>query len=160
MDSSRAARTRRSPGRRRPCDDVMLYIALELPHRLAHLVAKLVGNAGRVRSPLGVGDVGPTVIRDRQTLAKEGVVVALMQIDKSSGRLVGKPDLISRGFVFAKEHQPFLDQTAQELQKKLAGRLHKGDGRGAQEIATDFLERFFFEETGRRPMILPVVVEV
>lgn len=109
---------------------------------------------------LGVGDVGPIVLRDRQTLAKEGIVVVLMQIDKATGSLIGKPDLISRGFVFAKEQQPFLDQTASQLEKKLAGRLHRGDERGAKEIATDFLERFFFEETGRRPMILPVVVEI
>lgn len=109
---------------------------------------------------LGIGDVGPVVLRDRKTLAKEGIVIAVLQLDKVSKRLIGKPDIISRGFVFAKEQQQFLDRTSLELTKKLQGHSGRGDEREIKGIAIDFLERFFFEETGRRPMILPVVVEV
>lgn len=109
---------------------------------------------------LGVGDVGNVVLRDRQTLAKEGVVVVLMQTDRQTGKLVGKPDIISRGFVFAREQQEFLDRASALLSKHIADKLKVANPTGAKEQAADFLERFFFEETGRRPMVLPVVVEV
>lgn len=109
---------------------------------------------------LGVGDVGQIVLRDRKTLAKEGVVVVIMQIDSQTGKFIVRPDVISRGFVFAKEHQGFLDKAGEELAKKAGERMRKGSAIEAREVAVDFLEKFFFEETGRRPMILPVVVEV
>ncbi len=109
---------------------------------------------------LGVGDVGQVVLRDRKTLAKEGVVVVLLQIDKNQKGLAAKPDVISRGFVFAKEQQGFLDRSSAELAKAVSDRMKKSSSIEAKEIAVDFLEKFFFEETGRRPMILPVVIEV
>lgn len=109
---------------------------------------------------LGVGDVGNVVLRDRKNLAKEGIVVAVLQIDKNTGKLFDKPDLISRGFVFAKEQQDFLNRAGNELKNRIQKHSHKGDGRHAREITIDFLEHFFFEQTGRRPMVLPVVVEV
>lgn len=108
---------------------------------------------------LGVGDVGAVVLGDRKVLAKEGVVVVVLRFDKRSKTLIGPPDLISRGFVFAKVQQEFLrragDTLGQEIRKK-AGK----DEKVIRETTTSFLERFFFEETGRRPMVLPVVVEV
>lgn len=109
---------------------------------------------------LGVGDVGNVVLRDRKTLAKEGVVVAVLQVEKSTGKLFEKPDLISRGFVFAKEQQNFLNRASSELFNKVQKHARKGDGRLVREVTIDFLERFFYKETGRRPMVLPVVVEV
>lgn len=109
---------------------------------------------------LGVGDVGQVVLRDRKTLAKEGIVVVIMQIDKQTGKFIVRPDVISRGFVFAKEHQGFLDKAAEELAKRAGEKMRKGGAIEAKEITVDFLEKFFFEETGRRPMVLPVVVEV
>jgi ribonuclease J len=109
---------------------------------------------------LGVGDVGNVVLRDRKALAKEGVVVVIMQMEKQTGKLIVRPDVISRGFVFAKEQQGFLDKTGEELSKVVGEKLRKGGATEAKEIAVLFLEKFFFEETGRRPMILPVVVEI
>lgn len=109
---------------------------------------------------LGIGDVGNVVLRDRKTLAKEGVVVVILQIDKVGFKLASKPDVISRGFVFAKENQDLLNHASAELTKRILPKLRQGDEREVKEIAIDFLERFFFEQTGRRPMILPVVVEV
>ncbi len=109
---------------------------------------------------LGVGDVGQVVLRDRKTLAKEGVVVVILQVDKNKKGLAVAPDVISRGFVFAKEQQGFLDRSSAELAKVVTERMKKSSSFEAKEIAVEFLEKFFFEETGRRPMILPVVVEV
>lgn len=108
---------------------------------------------------LGVGDVGPVVLRDRKVLASEGVVVVVIQMERATGKISGEPDLVTRGFVFAKKHEEFLRFAASELKKELL-RKKWGDGRLVREIIVDFLERFFFEETGRRPMILPVVVEI
>ncbi|MDO8599894.1 MAG: ribonuclease J [bacterium] len=109
---------------------------------------------------LGVGDVGQVVLRDRQTLAKEGIVVVVLQIDKQANSLITKPALLNRGFVFAQEQQAFLDRSADELDKQLKSRVKKLGAMEAKEVTVDFLERFFFAETGRRPMVLPVVIEV
>lgn len=109
---------------------------------------------------LGVGDVGNVVLRDRQTLAKEGVVLVILQTDKQTGKVVIKPDIVSRGFVFAREQQDFLNSTATQLAKLIDQKIKIANSTGVRELAIDFLEKFFFKETGRRPMILAVVVEV
>ncbi len=107
---------------------------------------------------LGIGDVGNVVLRDRQVLAQEGVVIVHIQLDKSAGKLIADPELISRGFVFEKVHKNFLIETGKALRKKIEGK--RVDKRTVQAVATDYLEKFFADETGRRPMILSVVVEV
>lgn len=109
---------------------------------------------------LGIGDVGQVVLRDRKTLAREGIVVVVLQIDRNSRKLIGTPDVISRGFVFAKEQQNFLNRAANALAGEIRKRSKGKDGKIIKDITADFLDRFFFEETARRPMILPVVVEV
>jgi ribonuclease J len=108
---------------------------------------------------LGIGDVGNVVLRDRHVLSKEGIVVALIQFDKAAGILVGKPDLISRGFVFEEKYGRILEDAGKGLDQT----LHKQKSMNvniARNTAIDFLERYFAQKTGRRPMILPVVVEV
>ena len=110
---------------------------------------------------LGVGDVGNVVLRDRQVLAEEGVVVAVIEVDQSNLGKVINADLISRGFVFAKENASLLIQGAAEVKKAIArreGRLESE--RHIREIVADSLEHFFYDRTHRRPMILPVVIEV
>lgn len=110
---------------------------------------------------LGVGDVGHVVLRDRQVLAEEGVVVAVIQAKQNQLSQIENIDLISRGFVFAKENSNLLNQGSQTLKLALAKRQgHIDSDRQVREIASDVLEHFFFDRTGRRPMILPVVVEV
>lgn len=108
---------------------------------------------------LGIGDVGSVVLRDRQRLAKDGVAIVLIQIDKTNNKLMSDPEVISRGFVFQKNERDFLINTGRELKKRIEKR-QKVDVHTARDTAIDFLERFFFERTGRRPMILPVVVEI
>lgn len=110
---------------------------------------------------LGVGDVGNVVLRDRQMLAKEGMVVAVIEVDQNDLSKITNIELISRGFVFAKEAGDLLNHGAQEVTKAVATRKDKIDSdRVVKSIAVDTLERFFFHKTARRPMILPVVVEV
>ncbi|MBI2590923.1 MAG: ribonuclease J [Candidatus Blackburnbacteria bacterium] len=108
---------------------------------------------------LGLGDVGEVVLSDRKTLAKEGVVIVVLQVSKASGVLLGTPELISRGFVFMKENKSFLDRAGNAVANEIRARARRKEGRDIKHSSVEFLERFFFEETGRRPMILPVIVE-
>lgn len=110
---------------------------------------------------LGVGDVGNVVLRDRQMLAKEGMVVAVIEVDQNDFNKITNIELISRGFVFTKESGDLLNNGALEVKKAVAARKDKIDSdRVVKSIAVDTLEKFFFHKTARRPMILPVVVEV
>lgn len=108
---------------------------------------------------LGLGDVGEVVLSDRKTLAKEGVVIVVMQTDKASGNLVGEPELISRGFVFMKGNKSFLERSGTAVANEIRAMARRRERKDMKRLAAEFLERFFFEETGRRPMILPVIVE-
>ncbi|OGE25394.1 hypothetical protein A3H85_00310 [Candidatus Daviesbacteria bacterium RIFCSPLOWO2_02_FULL_40_8] len=110
---------------------------------------------------LGVGDVGTIVLRDRQVLAEEGIVVVILPIDYQTGRLAGEADIISRGFVFEKTSEELLADAKKVVDSALSD--HKEgplDWRFVRSHIEENLEKFFYEETKRRPMILPVVVEV
>ncbi len=110
---------------------------------------------------LGVGDVGNVVLRDRRVLAEEGIVVAVVEIDPNIPGQIYNIDLISRGFVYAKEHGQLLAEAAQMVKGSVAKRKGRIDSeRFVREMVADILERYFFERTHRRPMILPVIVEV
>lgn len=109
---------------------------------------------------LGIGDVGEVVLRDRKTLAQEGIVIVVVNFDKKEKKIIDKPDLISRGFVFARTQQSLMDEASRLVSDAVSrGRGHR-DGHFIREVVVETLERFFFEKTHRRPMILPVVVEV
>ena len=108
---------------------------------------------------LGIGDVGNVVLRDRQILAKEGVVLVVIQKDKQTTKLLKDPDVISRGFVYEGKEKGFLDRSSKLLVKELERHAVK-DGRAVKDVTINFLDNFFFAETGRRPMVLPVVIEV
>lgn len=107
---------------------------------------------------LGVGDVGNVVLRDRRILSQEGFVVALIQFDKAENKITGTPELITRGFVFEKDSKGVLEKGVDRIMVN-ANRQGINTHR-VKEIVVDTLERFFFEEIGRRPMILPVVIEL
>ena len=110
---------------------------------------------------LGVGDVGNVVLRDRQVLAEEGIVVAVIEIDQSQPPKITNVDLISRGFVYAKENTQLLSEASNAVKLGVAKRPGRIDSdKFMRDMVADILERFFFERTHRRPMILPVIVEV
>jgi ribonuclease J len=108
---------------------------------------------------LGIGDVGSHVLRDRKRLSQDGVVIVLIQIDKAEKSLVDRPEVISRGFVFEKAKGDLLQLAESQLYKEIIKRKLL-DSISAKTATVDFLERFFDREIGRRPMILPVVVEM
>jgi ribonuclease J len=110
---------------------------------------------------LGVGDVGEVVLRDRRLLSQDGIVVAVVTVDRHSGHLAGIPDIISRGFVYEREAEGLLAAARQQLQIELNGHDdHEADFTFIQSKVHDVLSRYFHHETRRRPMIIPVVVEV
>lgn len=108
---------------------------------------------------LGVGDVGSMVLRDRHILAQEGVAIVLLTLDTSKEQLVAEPEIISRGFIFDKTNGSVLLDGAHALSLTLSKKRIINSGIAKRETI-DFLEQWFFEAIGRRPMILPVVVEV
>lgn len=108
---------------------------------------------------LGIGDVGKVVLRDRQVLSQEGIAIALIKIDQAGKKLLEEPEIISRGFVFEKVRQDLLIKAARQLKIQIEKRRII-DRNTVREVTIDFLEKFFYRETGRQPMILPVVVEV
>ncbi len=107
---------------------------------------------------LEVGDVGQVVLRDRQILASDGIAIVVMGFNTATKKVVGEPEIISRGFVFEKMKKNFLLESGVRLVKNL-DKKNIVNPAVAKREAVDFLERYFFEKTGRRPMILPVVVE-
>lgn len=111
---------------------------------------------------LGVGDVGNIVLRDRQVMSKDGIFVVILTIDRKTGRLLNSPDIISRGFVYMRESEDLINQARNYVRKS----LEKKDGTYPSnwtyiknKIREDIGE-FLYKHTQRRPMVLPVVIEV
>jgi len=111
---------------------------------------------------LGVGDVGEVVLRDRRVLAQEGMVVVIATLDRRTGRFLKNPDIISRGFIYLKENKEFVE----ELRKRIRSIISRIPRR--QQLETDYVKslmrdqigQFLYNRTKRRPMVLPVIIEV
>lgn len=111
---------------------------------------------------LGVGDVSNIVLRDRQLMSEDGMFVIIATIDGRTGSLIGSPDIISRGFVYMKDNKDLIEQ-ARNLVKKLCQDKNPRDAAHPMFLKNklrDEVGKFLFHKTERRPMILPVVVEV
>ena len=112
---------------------------------------------------LGVGDVGEIVLRDRQMLAEDGMFVIVAIIDKRTGQVKGSPDIISRGFVYLRESKDLLSQTRRkviEIVNKTAGHGGAVNWTYVKDEIRNKIGDFLATKTSRRPMILPVVIEV
>jgi ribonuclease J len=111
---------------------------------------------------LGVGDVGPVVLRDRRLLAQDGVVICVVTIDAQNGEILAGPDLITRGFVFEEESRDLLDDAADRVMDALEElEAEKVVDWGAiKKSIRRSLGQFVWEHTRRRPMILPIIMEV
>lgn len=111
---------------------------------------------------LGVGDVSDVVLRDRMALAEDGMVVLIVQIERKSGKLIGTPGIISRGFVHMKEQQALIDETRKEIRALCDkhGKEAMADTDHIRNSLRNDVGTFLFKKTERRPMILPVIIEV
>jgi ribonuclease J len=110
---------------------------------------------------LGVGDVGQIVLRDRQVLAQDGILMAVLTVDKETGRPLAGPDIISRGFVYMRDAEELLESArARVLESFVNLNGHASDWSFVKDKIKHTLSEFLYEKTHRRPMVLPVVMEV
>lgn len=111
---------------------------------------------------LGVGDVGPVVLRDRKVLAGDGIVICVVTIDSKTGELLAGPDIVSRGFVFEDEAQDFLNEAEDLVEEALRAleREKVTDWQAIKKAVRRSLGEYVWKETRRRPMIMPIVTEV
>lgn len=112
---------------------------------------------------LGIGDVGEIVLRDRQMLAEDGMFVIVTVVDRQTGKVKGSPDIISRGFVYLRESKELLKETRKkviEIVNKAAGANGAVNWTYIKDEIRNKIGQFFYTRTQRRPMILPVVIEV
>lgn len=111
----------------------------------------------------GVGDVGNIVLRDRKLLSQDGLIVVVATVDEHSNLLLSGPDLVSRGFVYVRDNEPLMEEAKKLVQRTLLTALSSGRVSDRMQVKTrvrDELSRFLFQRTGRKPMILPVIMEV
>lgn len=111
---------------------------------------------------LGVGDVSDIVLRDRRSLAAEGMIVIIATVDRKTGKTLKNPDIISRGFIYLKENQEFLNEIRRKI-RSIVGRIPQGhpiDGDYLRAMIKEQIGQFLYTKTKRRPMILPVVIEI
>jgi len=113
---------------------------------------------------LGVGDVGQVVLRDRKALSQDGILVVVVTVNAETGEPIGGPDIISRGFVYERESEELMDaaraRVSNALRQARQARGHTADWGFLKNKVRDTLSEFLYEKLKRRPMVLPLVVEV
>jgi ribonuclease J len=110
---------------------------------------------------LGVGDVGQIVLRDRQVLAQDGILMVVLTVDKETGHPIAGPDLVSRGFVYMRDSEELLESARERVLESFIGlNGHASDWSFVKDKIKHTLSEFLYEKTHRRPMILPMVMEV
>jgi ribonuclease J len=112
---------------------------------------------------LGVGDVGEVVIRDRQVMAQDGMFVIILTLSRRDGKLVNQPDIISRGFIYMKGNDDLIREVKHEVRKLVESKgKEKLEPNWAylRNIIRDEVGEYLYQKTERRPMILPVVIEI
>jgi len=112
---------------------------------------------------LGIGDVGNVVLRDRQLMAKDGIFVIISTIDTKTGKLKGNPDIVSRGFVYLRESQELLMDVRKQVRKIIEGSFAKEHTLNPTYLKDEIRNKtgqFLFQKTERRPMVIPVIIEV
>jgi ribonuclease J len=144
-------------------DGEVLELSAETAEVAEHVSAGYVFVDG-----LGVGDVGQVVLRDRQALAQDGILIVTITVDRHTGLPVAGPDIVSRGFVYVRENEELVDKARAQVQLALQsspavskdGEARQVDWQYVKNKIRDVLARFVYEQTRRRPMILPLVMEV
>ena len=111
---------------------------------------------------LGIGDIGNVVLRDRRQLSADGILITVITLSQADGRLLNEPDTISRGFIYVRNSETLMDEINQlvtsTLQKMSEPDL--GQWNIIKQTIKETLSRFLYEKTKRRPMILPIIIEV
>jgi len=111
---------------------------------------------------LGVGDVGNIVLRDRQQLSQDGILIVVVSLNKQTGEVLAGPDIISRGFVYMRESEGLIEEAREMVKNALAPLASQGitEWGTIKSEVRDVLQRYLYEKTKRRPVILPIIMEV
>ena len=133
---------------------------MEMNQEQAKIVGKVHTGAILVDG-LGVGDVGNIVLRDRQHLAEDGIIIVVLTLEKFSNQLLAGPDIVSRGFVYVRESEDLMGEARVVVEDALDGCLEKqvSDWGKIKTVIKDGLSEFVWKRTKRRPMILPIIME-
>ena len=125
-------------------------------------VAGHVQTGGILVDGFGVGDVGNIVLRDRQHLAEDGIVIITMTLGHESGEVLAGPDIVSRGFVYVRESEDLMEEAQEVVDEALEECLdsHNADWNRIKTAIRDSLGDFLWRRTKRKPMILPIIMEV
>lgn len=125
-------------------------------------VVDQVQSGGILVDGLGVGDVGNIVLRDRQNLAQNGIIIVVLTLEKYSNQLLAGPDIVSRGFVYVRESEDLLDEAKRIVDDAVQNCLdkHVTDWGKIKNIIRDSLSDFLWKRMKRSPMILPIIMEV
>ncbi len=125
-------------------------------------VADHVQAGGILVDGLGVGDVGNIVLRDRQNLAQNGIIIVVLTLEKYSNQLLAGPDIVSRGFVYVRESEDLLDEARRIVDEAVQDCLnhHVTDWGKIKNMIRDSLSDFLWKRMKRNPMILPIIMEV
>ena len=145
-------------------DDIFILSSgdvLELNQEGAQVTGKVPVGAILVDG-LGVGDVGNVVLRDRQHLAEDGIMIVILALDKVGGYLVSGPDVVSRGFVYVREADELMEEARVLIDEALQSCLDRGvtDWGKLKSTIKDVLGDYVWKKTKRKPMILPIIMEV
>ena len=134
---------------------------LELCDECAEITGS-VPAGGILVDGLGVGDVGNVVLRDRQHLAEDGIMIVVLALDSYNGILVSGPDIVSRGFVYVRESESLMDEAKEVVEEAVNYCLDRGitDWGKLKGSIRDSLSDYVWKKTKRRPMILPIIMEV
>ncbi len=111
---------------------------------------------------LGVGDVGNIVLRDRRQLSTDGILIVVVTVDRRNNRVVAGPDIVSRGFVYVRESEELMDEARKRADEALQACVNQNtlDWNTLKGAVRDALNRYVWEKTKRRPMILPIIMEI
>ena len=111
---------------------------------------------------LGVGDVGNIVLRDRRQLSQDGILIVVVTMNRETGKIVAGPDVVSRGFVYVRESEALMDEAKARVMQALKHCAEEkiSDWSTIKINVKDALAQFLFEQTRRRPMILPIIMEI
>ena len=135
-------------------------------------VVELTRNKGRIAGSVtagsvmvdgsGVGDIGNVVLRDRKLLSEEGIFTVVITLNKQTGALLAQPEILSRGFVYEKNSEELLKET-RELVKAKAAQFEKNHRSSWSSIKNDIrnsIKNYLYERTKRRPMVMPIIIEI
>jgi len=135
---------------------------IEIQNKIAKIASYKVDASYVLVDGLGVGDVGNIVLRDRQAMSKDGIFVVILTVDHETGKIITSPDIISRGFIYMREREDLVFKARQEIKKMFQKHNEKYPANWdfIKKAMRQELGEFLYTETERRPMVIPVIIEV